>query len=136
MELGPRAASGGGGARPSLTDPGRVFAALADPNRRRLLDLIGERGAATATELASELPVTRQAVAKHLELLHEANLVSRSREGRETRYRLEPGALAEAAAWLAETGARWDARLADLERHLQEQRARARRPASDEPPAG
>ena len=74
-----------------MTDPtGRVFDALADPNRRYVVEALAERETATATELAAELPVTRQAVAKHLAALNEAGLVESRREGRETRYELTP----------------------------------------------
>jgi DNA-binding transcriptional ArsR family regulator len=95
-----------------------VFAALADPTRRRLIAELGARGAATATELAAGLPVTRQAVAKHLALLSEAGLVDGLRRGRETRYRLTPRPFADAARWMAEVGAEWDERLDALRRHL------------------
>jgi DNA-binding transcriptional ArsR family regulator len=95
-----------------------VFAALADPNRRRLLGYLAERETATATELAAELPVTRQAVAKHLTALRAAGLVEPSRQGRETRYRLTPAPLAEAMTWMAEVGAQWDDRLEALRRYL------------------
>lgn len=98
--------------------PDRVFDALADPNRRRLLGFLADRETATATELAGELPVTRQAVAKHLAALAAAGLVEGTRQGRETRYRLTPAPLAEAAAWMAAVGAQWDTRLAALGRHL------------------
>jgi DNA-binding transcriptional ArsR family regulator len=98
--------------------PDRVFDALADPNRRRLLGFLAERETATATELAGELPVTRQAVAKHLAALSAAGLVEGTRQGRETRYRLTPAPLTEAMAWMADVGAQWDDRLAALGRHL------------------
>jgi DNA-binding transcriptional ArsR family regulator len=98
--------------------PGGVFEALADPNRRRVLDFLSERETATATELATELPVTRQAVAKHLGTLRAAGLVEGERLGRETRYRLTPGPLAGAMEWMARVGGEWDARLAALRRHL------------------
>lgn len=98
--------------------PDRVFDALADPNRRRLLGFLAERETATATELAGELPVTRQAVAKHLAALSAAGLVEGTRQGRETRYRLTPAPLGEAMAWMADVGAQWDDRLAALGRHL------------------
>jgi DNA-binding transcriptional ArsR family regulator len=102
-----------------VTDPtGRVFDALADPNRRYVVQALAERRDATATELAAELPVTRQAVAKHLAALNEAGLVARRREGRETRYELTPGPLASAMDWMAGVGAQWDSRLARLDRHL------------------
>jgi DNA-binding transcriptional ArsR family regulator len=102
--------------------PDRVFDALADPNRRRLLGFLAERETATATELAGELPVTRQAVAKHLAALSAAGLVEGTRLGRETRYRLTPQPLDEAMSWMADVGARWDDRLAALGRHLGEGR--------------
>jgi len=103
-----------------VNDPGPVFAALADPNRRLLLDLLAGRGSATATELAHELPVSRQAVSKHLTTLSGAGLVTRARAGREARYRVQPEPLLAAAAWMAEAGARWDARLGELERFLRQ----------------
>jgi len=97
---------------------GRVFDALADANRRYVVQALAERDTATATELASELPVTRQAVAKHLVALSEAGLVVSRREGRETRYELTPQPLAEALDWIANVGAEWDSRLEALRRHL------------------
>jgi DNA-binding transcriptional ArsR family regulator len=106
-------------AAPGVTDPtGRVFDALADPNRRYVVEALAERETATATELASELPVTRQAVAKHLAALNEAGLVESRREGRETLYELTPGPLAAAMDWIASVGAEWDSRLVRLRAHL------------------
>jgi DNA-binding transcriptional ArsR family regulator len=96
-----------------------VFAALADARRRELIDLLGERGSATATELARELPVTRQAVQKQLSGLAEAGLVAGRREGREMRYRLTPEPMSEAVSWMTEVGARWDERLADLAKRIE-----------------
>lgn len=102
-----------------MTDlTGRVFDALADPNRRYVLQVLAERETATATELAAELPVTRQAVAKHLAALSDAGLVERRRAGRETLYELTPAPLGEAMDWMASVGAEWDARLSALRRHL------------------
>jgi DNA-binding transcriptional ArsR family regulator len=102
-----------------VTDPtGRVFDALADPNRRYVLETLAERETATATELAAELPVTRQAVAKHLAALNEAGLVQSRREGRETLYELTPGPLGDAMDWMAGVGAEWDKRLVALRKHL------------------
>ena len=102
-----------------MTDlTGRVFDALADPNRRYVLEVLAGRETATATELAAELPVTRQAVAKHLAALNDAGLVERRRAGRETLYELTPAPLGEAMDWMASVGAEWDARLSALRRHL------------------
>ena len=98
-----------------------VFAALGDPTRREVIRLLSE-GPSTATELSSDLPVSRQAVAKHLAALDEAGLVGSERSGREVRYHLTPGPMAEAASWLGDVGARWDRRLEALRRHLDDRR--------------
>jgi ArsR family transcriptional regulator, cadmium/lead-responsive transcriptional repressor len=99
---------------------GPVFEALADPTRRRLVTLLGERGGASATELSREVPVTRQAVTKHLGALTAAGLATATREGREVRYRLTPEPLSGAMAWMADVGAQWDDRLATLKRAIEE----------------
>ena len=96
----------------------RVFAALADPTRREILRAVGGRTDATATELAGDLPVSRQAVVKHLQVLAEAGLVDAAKLGREQRYRLTPAPLDDAIRWLAETGAAWDVRLERLRRQV------------------
>jgi DNA-binding transcriptional ArsR family regulator len=103
---------------PSGESAGAVFAALADPTRRHLIEALAAGGSATATGLAAELPISRQAVAKHLGLLGRAGLVSSHRRGRESRFELEPAPLTEAAAWIGAIGAEWDGRLSDLERLL------------------
>jgi DNA-binding transcriptional ArsR family regulator len=87
-----------------------VFSALADASRRHVLDVIAERGTATATELTVDLPITRQAVAQHLATLAEAGLVEGRRQGRETRYRLTAA------------GEEWDDRLDALRLHLERRR--------------
>jgi DNA-binding transcriptional ArsR family regulator len=97
---------------------GAVFAALADPTRRQVVRALSEHGGASASALAHDMPVTRQAVAKHLTALRDAGLVVAEPAGRETRYRLTPAPFAEAMRWMAATGARWDVRLARLERRL------------------
>jgi len=111
-----------------------VFGALGDPGRRALVATVAARGSATATELAAELPVTRQAVAKQLGVLADAGLVHPTRVGRETRYAVTPQRLADAAEWLAEVGGTWDDRLAALGRSLARARAAPRstpRPRGD-----
>jgi DNA-binding transcriptional ArsR family regulator len=97
-----------------------VFSALADGRRRSVVELLAERGAATATELAASLPVTRQAVAKHLASLDDAGLVTRTRRGREARYQLRPEPLSDAVSWIEHVGVTWDMRLAALQQHLEE----------------
>jgi DNA-binding transcriptional ArsR family regulator len=95
-----------------------VFDALGDPGRRSLVEAVASRGSATATELAAELPVTRQAVAKQLTALADAGLMRASRAGRETRYEVTPEPLEDAVGWMVEVGATWDERLAKLGRSL------------------
>jgi DNA-binding transcriptional ArsR family regulator len=95
-----------------------VFSALADPTRRRILDRLARGGPATATELAPDLPMTRQAVVKHLIALTRAGLTLGRREGREVRYRLRPEPMTEAMQWMAALAARWDHRLEALRAHL------------------
>src|SRR5204862_6377142 len=82
-----------------------VFAALADPTRREVLRSLSQRPDLTASPLAGELPITRQAVAKHLAALHKAGLVEPQRVGRETHYRLTPAPLTDAMDWMAAAGA-------------------------------
>jgi DNA-binding transcriptional ArsR family regulator len=95
-------------------DPaGAVFEALADPMRRRLLQTISA-SPSTATELAGALPITRQAVAKHLTALSQAGLLERQRSGRDVRYHVTPAPLSEAVSWIADVGGQWDERLARL----------------------
>jgi DNA-binding transcriptional ArsR family regulator len=95
-----------------------VFSALGDPTRREILQAVATRGDATATELAAVLPVTRQAVAKHLGVLAGAGLVRSHRAGRELRYAPTPAPLGDAIAWMTELGAQWDTRLARLKRSV------------------
>ena len=82
----------------------RVFDALADPTRRFVLEVLAGRESASQSELAAQVPVTRQAVAKHLSTLHAAGLVRSERRGRETLYALDTGPLDDAVAWLERVG--------------------------------
>jgi DNA-binding transcriptional ArsR family regulator len=97
---------------------GAVFAALAHPSRRTIVERLADVGRATSTELAGELPMTRQAVAKHLATLEQAGLVHARREGRNVVYRPDPAPLRDAAAWIDRVGAEWDDRLEALARHV------------------
>jgi DNA-binding transcriptional ArsR family regulator len=93
-----------------------VFAALSDRTRREVVRSLAERPGLTASLLAEKLPVSRQAVSKHLTALSDAGLVKARREGRETRYTLTPAPLADAMEWMVEVGAEWDVRLERLRR--------------------
>lgn len=96
---------------------GPVFAALADPTRRHVVETLLQEGSTSVPMLASALPITRQAVAKHLATLDDAGLIERAPgAGREVRYRLRAGALGAADDWLHTTAAAWDDRLARLKR--------------------
>ncbi len=105
---------------------GAVFGALSDPTRRTLLAEIARHPQMTATELAAELPISRQAVLKHLGALADAGLLDRERSGREVHYRVTPEPLSEAVSWMAEIGGEWDQRLAALRRQFGAPGARAR----------
>jgi len=100
-----------------------LWEAVADPSRRKVLDLILAHGRATPTALAAELPFTRQAVTKHLAVLARAGIVEASRQGREVRYTIRPErldvaarAMAHAAQDMAAAAARWDSRLDAIKR--------------------
>jgi DNA-binding transcriptional ArsR family regulator len=116
-----------------------LWEAVADPSRRKVLDLILARGQATQTMLAAELPFTRQAVAKHLAVLARAGLVDARRHGREVHYsvraeRLDEAAqvMARAAQAMADAAARWDRRLHAIKRLAEQQ---ARTTSAQTPPA-
>lgn len=88
-----------------------LWSAIGDPTRRRMLDLLLADGDGTATTLSAQLPVTRQAVAKHLGVLERVDLVRATSTGRERRYRVDDAQLARAVAQLNSVGSAWDARL-------------------------
>jgi DNA-binding transcriptional ArsR family regulator len=102
---------------------GQVFAALSDPTRRAMIEALLREGTTSVPRLTAELPITRQAVAKHLATLDHAGLVERApASGREVRYRLRDGALLSASAWLTETEAAWEGRLARLKGAVERRR--------------
>ena len=88
-----------------------LWSAIGDPTRRRMLDLLLTSGTGTATSLSEQLPVTRQAVAKHLAVLDRAGLVQATPAGRERRYGVDQAQLERAVAQLNAVGNTWDARL-------------------------
>jgi DNA-binding transcriptional ArsR family regulator len=103
-----------------------VFGALADPTRRRVIETLARDGTVTASGLAQQLPITRQAVAKHLSALRGAELVTSTRVGRETQYRLRPQPLDDAVEWMQTVSAEWDDRLDALRHSVESRRTDAR----------
>ena len=97
----------------------RVFSALSDPTRRAVITCLSDGGPTTLARLADELPVTRQAVAKHLAALEQAGLVGVEADGRSRTYRLTPGPLTEAMGWMVDVGSDWDSRLESLRRYVE-----------------
>jgi DNA-binding transcriptional ArsR family regulator len=107
--------------RSSPDQLGHVFAALADPTRRAMIESLLRDGTTSVPRLRDELPITRQAVAKHLATLDAAGLIERAPgAGREVRYRLRDGALESAGEWIARTEAAWDRRLARLKQSVEQ----------------
>ena len=103
-------------------DADAVFQALSDATRRDVMRLLSEGGSSTLGELAAGLPVTRQAVAKHLVVLADAGLVSATGDTRGRRYRLTPRPLTDAMVWMVDVGGEWDERLDALKRHVEHKR--------------
>jgi DNA-binding transcriptional ArsR family regulator len=99
----------------------RVFAALADPTRRQLLEELGRRPAATATMLAARVPVSRQAVAKHLATLRHSRLVTSRRVGKEVLFSVRPDELAATASWMTRLASTWQERLQLLKQTAESQ---------------
>jgi DNA-binding transcriptional ArsR family regulator len=104
-----------------LTDA-PIFAALADPMRRRLLVNLAENGPKTATQLADEFPITRQGILKHLNILEDAGLVAVNQRGRDKRYILTPEPLSELDEWLKAINAKWDERLLRLKTMIENEK--------------
>jgi DNA-binding transcriptional ArsR family regulator len=116
---------------PGAADVDRVFAALADPTRRRLLQLLAARRPLSASALAGELPVTRQAVVQHLAVLQQSQLVVGRRAGREVLFSVQPEPLKATAAWMTTLADTWAERL----QLLKEVAEQGEQPA-ERPPAG
>jgi DNA-binding transcriptional ArsR family regulator len=98
---------------------GALCAALADDTRRNVLDAVARSGPTTATRISADLPVSRQAVAKHLSVLESAGLVTQQRAGRETTFDVVPGSLRPLASWVQSTESAWNRRLERLRRHVE-----------------
>lgn len=99
---------------------GALLSALSDSSRRQILDLVADAGPRSATDLAAHLPVSRQAIAKHLAILENAGLVRSERCGKEIRYQLVAEPLSEVKRWLDRTAARWDQSLLALKHAAEE----------------
>src|SRR5262249_59897675 len=102
-----------------------VVAAATEPTRRQLLDLLLERGESTPTSLADGLPITRQAVSKHLAVLERAGLVDGERSGRELHFRVNVDRLDDTARSLSELASAWDRRLLRIKRLAEAAHARS-----------
>jgi DNA-binding transcriptional ArsR family regulator len=104
----------------------QLWSAIADPSRRRVLDLLVNNGDASASWLAGHVPFSRQAVSKHLVLLEKAGLVSRRKQGREVLYQVEADRLDQAARAMADLAAQWDRRLGAIKRIAEAAHAEAK----------
>jgi len=102
-----------------VSDPDPIFGALADPTRRAVIRALADDGPSTLADLTRQLPVTRQAVAKHLVVLQDAGLVATEGPVRGRRYTFTPQPLSEAMTWIVDVGAGWDERLARLKRQVE-----------------
>jgi ArsR family transcriptional regulator, cadmium/lead-responsive transcriptional repressor len=109
----------------AVAEEDALWAAVADPTRRRVLDALLDHGEATTTTLAEGLPVTRQAVAKHLLVLNRVGLVAGQRHGREVRYAVQPERLDDAAEAMARVAAQWDRRLTRIKQIAEAVQAQA-----------
>jgi DNA-binding transcriptional ArsR family regulator len=115
----------------NASDDDDLWEAIADPTRRKLLDLLVAHGQATATTLTADMPVSRQAISKHLAILQRVGLIDSHREGREVRYEVRDARLAEATGALSAVANRWDRRLQVIKRVAEAAHA-ADRSTSDE----
>lgn len=108
------------------SDDDDLWEAMADPTRRKLLDLLVARGQATATTLTADMPVTRQAISKHLLVLQRVGLIDSHREGREVHYAVREPRLAEATSALSDVANRWDRRLQTIKKLAEQAHATER----------
>lgn len=114
-------------------DDDELWEAVADPTRRKLLDLLVARGRATATTLSADMPVSRQAISKHLMLLQRVGLIDGHRQGREVHYEVRAQRLTEATSALSEVATRWDRRLLTIQQLAERAHAESRSPSARGP---
>ncbi|MFN2134658.1 MAG: ArsR/SmtB family transcription factor [Candidatus Promineifilaceae bacterium] len=108
-----------------------VFAALAEPTRRQILEILAQQGQLPASAIYEQFEVTPQAISQHLKVLREAKLVSVERQGQQRLYSLVPGGVGELEAWARRTRRQWDGRMDRLERLLAAETERAPRSEGD-----
>jgi DNA-binding transcriptional ArsR family regulator len=101
-------------------EPAAIFAALGEPTRCRLVDRLGDGAPRSISTLARDVPMSRQALTKHLRVLEAAGLASAERDGRETLFRIDPAGLLVAEAWIGTVSRQWDAAIDRLKRHVEE----------------
>ena len=117
---------------PGQTEPDDdLWAAIADPSRRRVLDLLVQGGEASASSLADQVPFTRQAVSKHLVVLEEVGLIGRRKHGREVLFRVDAGRLDQARRAMTAVARQWDRRLVAIKRLAEAAHAEAERTPRD-----
>ena len=107
-----------------------LWSAIADPSRRRVLDLLVTNGDVSASWLSGHVPFSRQAVSKHLVVLEQAGLVSRRKQGREVLYRVDPDRLHQATRAMALLATQWDRRLDTIKRLAEAAHAEAKHRAT------
>lgn len=101
-------------------DPALLFAALGDPSRLHIVACLGDGAPQSIARIGAGLPISRQAVAKHIDVLHQAGLVDRRKSGREVHVALRRDAIEDARAWLDAVGAQWDGTLARLKAFVEQ----------------
>ena len=101
-------------------EPATIFAALGEPTRIGLIDQLGDGAPRSISTLARDLPISRQALTKHLRVLEVAGLATVERDGRETLYRIDPAGLLAAEAWIGTVSRQWDSAIDRLKRHVEE----------------
>lgn len=111
----------------------QLWSAVADPSRRRVLDLVVSNGEVSASWLAGHVPFSRQAVSKHLVVLEEAGLVSRRKQGKEVLYQVQADRLDQAARAMADLATQWDRRLGAIKRLAEAAHAEAKKKPSPTP---
>jgi DNA-binding transcriptional ArsR family regulator len=109
----------------TLEPDDKLWSAIADPSRRRVLDLLVRETEASASWLAGRVPFSRQAVSKHLAALEEAGLVSRRKQGREVLYQVDAARLDQASRAMADLARKWDGRLITIKRLAEATHAKA-----------